>query len=92
MTDANAVHEEVRSRYAEAARSVIDPTAPPAEALASNRRLPLVTTSCCDSPASCAAGADEEVFGSILYDVLERACPTRRWPAWAAATQRPWPS
>jgi SAM-dependent methyltransferase len=77
MTDPQRVHDEVRARYAEAALSVLDPAAPPSEALASNKRVD--GTACC-SPAAdevgggcCSAVDDPDVFGALLYAPDDRA-------------------
>ncbi len=76
MTDTQRIHDEVRARYAEAALSVLDPSAPPSEALASNKRAD--AASCCDpsvdgSGACCSEADGPDVFGSLLYDPTDRA-------------------
>ena len=38
MSETQRIHDDVRARYAEAALSVLDPSAPPSEALETNRR------------------------------------------------------
>ena len=71
MSDADRLVDEVRARYAGAALSVLDPTAPRSEALESDRRA---NASCCD-PASEGSSccSDDAVFGPELYSALERA-------------------
>ena len=71
MSDADRLVEEVRARYAGAALSVLDPTAPRSEALESDRRA---DASCC-GPASedSSCCSDDAVFGPELYSALERA-------------------
>jgi arsenite methyltransferase len=74
MSEADRLVDEVRARYAGAALAVLDPTAPPSDALESNRRP---GSDCCGPAAEGeeAAGsccADEAVFGPELYSALER--------------------
>jgi SAM-dependent methyltransferase len=73
-TDADRLVEEVRAHYAEAAISVLDPTAPASKALAENS-LPVVAAGCCgdDCCGGTATAATEQVFGSILYSETETA-------------------
>jgi arsenite methyltransferase len=76
MTTPDSIHDEVRARYAEAARSVLVPGADLSPVIADNRRLPSVEAAgacdcgpgCCDTP-----GAGEIVFGSELYDATDRS-------------------
>jgi len=77
MTETQRIHDEVRTRYAAAALEVLDPSAPPSEALASNRRTDVEP--CC-SPSdeaaggSCCSAADgPEVFGAAFYSPTDRA-------------------
>jgi arsenite methyltransferase len=75
MTEAERIHADVRARYAEAALSVLDPTASTSEALASNR--PVVAAPCCDPSAGaevcCSSQAGADPFGAELYEVDDRA-------------------
>ncbi len=76
MTTPDSIHDEVRARYAEAARSVLDPAADLSPVIADNRRLPTIEAAescdcgsgCCDTP-----GAGEIVFGSELYGAADRS-------------------
>jgi arsenite methyltransferase len=74
MSDAQRIHDDVRARYAQAALSVLDPAAPPSEALADNRRS--VAASCCGPSAGhdgcCSATSSGDSFGADLYDVADR--------------------
>ncbi len=84
MTTSKTIHDEVRARYAEAARAVTHPAAPPSEALDSNRRVD--ATLCCGpttlafasgntdlgGSTCCSSTGSEIVFGSWLYDPLDR--------------------
>ncbi len=71
MTDTARLTDDVRAYYAEAARAVLDPAAPPSAALASNSRP---DAACC-GPASAdeAAPCCDDVFGAALYDQTDRA-------------------
>jgi SAM-dependent methyltransferase len=69
-TDADRLLQEVRAHYAEAASSILDPTAPPSRAIAENS-LPIAETSGCCGPDCCGGTATEQVFGSILYSEAE---------------------
>jgi arsenite methyltransferase len=79
MSEADRLVDEVRARYAGAALAVLEPTAPPSDALESNRRP---DASCCEPAAGDAAAGDaaaggscctdEAVFGPELYSALER--------------------
>jgi SAM-dependent methyltransferase len=71
MTDTARLTDDVRAYYAEAARAVLDPAAPPSAALASNSRP---DAACC-GPASAdeAAPCCGDVFGAALYDHTDRA-------------------
>jgi SAM-dependent methyltransferase len=74
MTDQQRVHDEVRARYAAAALSVLDPAAPPSEALASNKRVDVAASCCGDAAADCCSSADgPDVFGALLYGSEDRA-------------------
>lgn len=84
MTDSQTIHDEVRARYAEAARAVTDQAVQSSEALDSNRRVD--ATSCCGpttnaaSPdgldlrgsSCCSSSGSEIVFGSSLYSLTDR--------------------
>ncbi len=74
-TDAEQIHDDVRARYAEAALAVLDPTAPPSAALASNQRVDAST--CCGPSAGddacCSPAAGVDVFGAELYAAADRA-------------------
>jgi SAM-dependent methyltransferase len=68
-TDADRLLEEVRAHYAEAALSVLDPSAPPSKAIAENS-VPVDSSGCC-GPDCCGGTTTEQVFGSILYSQAE---------------------
>ncbi len=66
------LNEEVRARYAEAARSVLDPSSGPSAALESNRRVD--ATGCCETDSCCGGSTTaEEVYGAGLYDPSDTA-------------------
>jgi SAM-dependent methyltransferase len=73
MTDTERIHDDVRARYAEAALSVLDPSAPASEALASNRPA---DAACCGPSAGpdacCSSTPSGDVFGAQLYDPADR--------------------
>jgi SAM-dependent methyltransferase len=71
IPQADAIHDEVRARYAQAALSVIDPANGPSDALASNAR-PDATTCCGDDCCAGSAVGGTDVFGSTLYSDTER--------------------
>ena len=58
MIDADRITDEVRERYAEAARAVVAGTRESSDVFASG---------CCDT-ACCGGSADGDVFGAALYD------------------------
>ncbi|MDP9482719.1 MAG: hypothetical protein M3P84_05795, partial [Chloroflexota bacterium] len=75
MTDSERIHEDVRARYAEAALSVLDPSAPGSVALASNRVD--ASASCCGPSAGpdacCSSPAGGGAFGADLYTDDDRS-------------------
>jgi len=74
MSDTQRIHDDVRARYAEAAMSVLDPSAAPSEALEANRRT---DTACCGpsagADACCSTASAGDPFGAALYDATDRA-------------------
>ncbi len=75
MNESQRIHDDVRARYAEAALSVLDPSAPPSEALEANRRAD--AAACCGPSAGgdgcCSTASAGDPYGAELYDAAERA-------------------
>ena len=75
MSETQRIHDDVRARYAEAALSVLDPSAPPSEALETNRGAD--AAACCGPSTGgdgcCSPATAGGPFGAAFYDATERA-------------------